>query len=282
MCVHSSCVAGHGRLTTSTLPILNLLLLLLSPLSPPLPLSSALPLLFTLLQVNVTFLPHLCSPEALSYVATTSSLPTSLPDGAYAPFLHLTVENAATATILAPWINTTIVIRRAFGHLTVTIQVPEPLTREAEVGGLCSAGCPAFTWVPTNLFGNGCPAFAQALATCIDLSKDLPTHNPPYSQICGYDFGKTLDVSLLSLFEAYAGDALLLPDVMGDTMHTEPMSTFQPTIDTTQLRETSSTTQNSIVLQPHTTSPYVARAHTTSGLHLLLLSLCLLAAWWLR
>lgn len=280
MCFHSSYVAGHGRLTALTLPILNLLLLLSPSLSSALPLS--LFLLF-LLQVNVTFLPHPCSPEAVSYVASTSLLPTSLPDGAYAPFLQLTVENGTMASILAPWINTTIVIHRAFGYLTVTLQVPEPLTREREVGGLCSDGCPAFTRVHTPVFGNGCPEFAQqALMKCLDLSnvQDLPSYNTPYTQICGYDVSKTHDVFLFSLFEAYAGDALLLPDVMGGTTHTDPTS--KPTTDTTQSTETSSTTPNSIVLQPHTTSPYIAGAHTTCPLHLLLLSLSLLAVWWLR
>ena len=106
----------------------------------------------------MTFYPSgSCLRETKSYVATSDS-PLSqtfsdltLPSNCSAN-LHLQVDNEGTlVTMMAPWINTTVVIRRLPGDgvLAVTVQVPGRLSFESD--GLCR-GCPAHSHFSIDQF----------------------------------------------------------------------------------------------------------------------------------
>ena len=105
-----------------------------------------------ILQVLVTVLPdENCNPETQSYIATSNSpLPTVF-TGASSPHnnhnspiqLHTNIEGTLT-TILATWINSTIVIRRIHGYLGVTLHVTGRMAFESE--GLCT-GCPRHQFI---------------------------------------------------------------------------------------------------------------------------------------
>ena len=179
--------------------------------------------------MNVTLHSHSCSPHSVSYTASvTADLPervTGLSDEL------LTVENGTVVTILAPWINTSIVIHRTESHLSLTLQVPEPLTREGEVAGLCSEGCPAGYDVEPNVVE--VPEYEcgenkmSILVMCLTLGLTTPPVGTMlYSKLCSYDILLTHDLSLLSLYVALNQDALALSD------ETTPTTTVPTTSET--------------------------------------------------
>lgn len=91
--------------------------------------------------MNVTFFNHSCS-EGRSYIAeSTAALPYTFSDElASTSALHLWVNNGSTAaSILATWLNTSIVIHSYAKYLSVTIQVPGKFIFDSE--GLCVGGC---------------------------------------------------------------------------------------------------------------------------------------------
>ena len=184
--------------------------------------------------MNVTLHSHSCFQPTVTYTATANDLPDSIPgfNARQHPQLQLTVENETVATILAPWINTSIVIHRAEGYLSVTLQVPEPLSREHEVTGLCSQGCPAGFEVADEAIS--LPEYkcsgnkANTSIMCLELM--LPSFSPSsYTKLCVYDILLTHNVSLLlSLYKALADVALMLPDVT-EIVNTPPRTDTTPT-----------------------------------------------------
>ena len=142
------------------------------------------------------------------------------------------------ATILAPWINTSIVIHRTDGYLSVTLQVPEPLSRNSEVMGLCSTGCPSgFELSQEAVVLNDYPCSQDKIHTSIMcLILDTPSdHSGQYGTMCSYDLLQTHDLSILSLYNALYNDTRLLPDV------TEIITTLPPTMTTPSISETTPT-----------------------------------------
>lgn len=147
------------------------------------------------------------------------------------------MENQTVATILAPWINTTIIIHRIDGYLSVTIQVPESLARKNDVTGLCSDGCGAGLQVSDVLpeYQQRCPHnYLSTSVMCLALGITPPRQTesgPLYSQLCSYDLMLTHDDTLLSLYQALGEDATRLPDITQITTDTTPTDT--PTSDDT-------------------------------------------------
>lgn len=204
--------------------------------------------------MNVTLHSHSCFQPTVTYTATVSDLPDSIPgyDPTGHPQLQLKVENKTMATILAPWINTSIVIHRTEGYLSVTLQVPEPLTRVNEVAGLCSQGCPdgfevsdAALALPDYQCSQNKPNTA---ILCLELMMPtLPTSSSSYSELCVYDILLTHNLTLLlSLYKALAEDALMLPDVT--QIIVTPPETTPPLTVTTQTSKYPQVT--SIIVNP--------------------------------
>ena len=210
-------------------------------------------LVFHFFQVNVTFSNHPCFEHTVSYVADVSSLSTcltsqdnttcpSLPNQTVATSLdslQLTVSNQTVASLLAPWLNMSIIIHRVNGYLSVTLQVPEPLSRRNDVSGLCSTGCPAVTIQEnTSLPNYKCPPDKLAAGLiCLSLESVVQLYDSlqeqdrsiRYSEPCRYDLVLTHNLSLVSLYEALAKDALQLPDVTTLTIPTTDPTQTTPT-----------------------------------------------------
>ena len=231
----------------------------------------------------MTLYEHDCFQQTVSYVATGSSLPESIPgltDPESSP-LQLTVEGQSVATILAPWINTSVIIHRIDGYLSVTLQVPEPLSRAYEVGGLCSTGCP-YSFDVGGLSLPEYPCTTDKITTAIrclrinttnELAQVVLTGSHSYSQLCTYDTLLTHNVTLLSLYLALGEDALRLPDV------TTVVTTGEPTPETTPTSpETTPTTRPSIVILTEGSTDFISRGNPSASLLLHTLTLCLLAA----
>ena len=234
----------------------------------------------------MTFFPNNCSPSMLLYVANTTHLPPTLSPGTYSPFTRLTVENGSLATLLAPWLNTSIVIRRAFGYLMVSLQVPEPLSRASMADGLCSTGCPSHTLSVTHpsALAAGCFSVQQtALIHCVNLYNMMPAKllKPGSNQACGYDLLNTYDISLLKLHSAYIQDSLLLGDKTDNPVDTP----IPPSVPPAHLTLSPSIQEPETDDLPQATQPVISAAHTQTHHHtfpLLLLTSSLLAVWGLR
>ena len=233
-----------------------------------------------LVQVNVTLHGHSCFPHTVLYRATGEELPQPTPSQLF-PGLQLSV-NKTVASIVAPWINTTIIIHQADKHLSVSLQVPEPLSRANEVTGLCSEGCPpSFQPLPKEmeLKWYGCTDNRYEVSVmCLVLGLAIPpSGTTTYSDLCLYDILKTHDLSLLSLYSALNQDALLLPDVT--EIYTNPPTTVMS--ETTPTSQHPQQVVSSIVILPPSEEPLVSQTvpstHPLLSLTLLslFLSLCL-------
>lgn len=169
--------------------------------------------------MHITLHWHNCFQQTVTYTATTAALSESIPGLAASDssLLSLTVENQTVATLLAPWINTSIIIHRIDGYLSVTIQVPEPLAREDDVTGLCSDGCVAALQVSDDLpeYKKMClQNYISASVMCLALGIPTPRSDGQlYPQLCSYDIALTHDSTLLSLYQALGEDANRLPDI---------------------------------------------------------------------
>ena len=173
-------------------------------------------------QVNVTFFPHSCSPRR-TYIAKSSlPLPSTFTDGSSSSggALQLTVDaNGTVASLLATWLNTTIVLRQYAGYLAVTIQLPGLQAFESE--GLCR-GCPSHTHLDMS------QALAMNQQSCVEQNNiaaincftkggvtgfgDL-VRNASYTDMCRFDVLKAENLNILSLVNATVRDATALPPV---------------------------------------------------------------------
>lgn len=173
-------------------------------------------------QVNVTFSQHSCSPRR-TYVANSSlPLPSTFTDGSSSSSgaLQLTVDaNGTVASLLATWLNTTIVLRQYAGYLSVTIQLPGLQAFESE--GLCR-GCPPHTHLDMTqtLAMNRQSCVQQSnIATFECFTKGGVTgfgdlvHNASYIDMCRFDVLKAENLDILSLVNAAVRDATVLPPV---------------------------------------------------------------------
>lgn len=224
--------------------------------------------------MNVTLHRHKCFQQTVTYTATTVALSESIPGFAASDssLLKLTVENQTAATILAPWINSSIIIRRIDGYLSVTIQVPEPLAREDDVTGLCSIGCAADFQVSDDDFElpeyrHRCPqnrVDSSIMCLSLGITPPLQTESDTlYPQLCTYDLMLTHDTNLLSLYWALGEDAERLPDVTQITP-TDPATSP----DTPMSSPTSATPPRTVIIN---TGGVVSSALPTAPLPLLLI-----------
>ena len=236
----------------------------------------------------MTFFPSNCSPSMLLYIANTTHLPPTFSPGTYSPFARLTVENGSLTTLLAPWLNTSIVIRRAFGYLMVSLQVPEPLSRASAVDGLCSRGCPTHALSATDLstLAAGCSSAKQAaLINCVNLYSMMPAKllRPGSNHACSYDLLNTYNASLFKLHSAFIQDSLLLGDRTDNPTDSPPTPSAPPTVLmlSPSVLEPEITESDDL---PQATQPVISAAHTHQHHHTLFLVLVtsLLAVWRLR
>ena len=184
------------------------------------------------------------------------------------------------ATILAPWINTSIVIHRIDGYLSVTMQVPEPLSRANDVTGLCSRGCPsgfAVTERRVALPEYKCQQNRQITSLmCLALGLATPAIGSiSYSELCVYDILLTHDLALLSLYSALNNDTLRLPDITEIAPPTLPNTTPPDTKETTPTPNRQATV--SIIINSPTQGAIVSQTHQITHSAYLTIICCLLA-----
>ena len=173
-----------------------------------------------------------CLGETKSYVATfNSSLPQTfsdltLPSNCSAN-LQLQVNQEGTlATLMAPWINTTVIIRRSPGSnvLAVILQVPGRLGFESD--GLCT-GCPAHSHLAIDEFISGLgstdtclPEVTNILFNCVT-TFDFFSYpefylvlNVSYPDMCYYSLWRHNSASndFFGFLIAVANDSKLLQD----------------------------------------------------------------------
>ena len=124
--------------------------------------------------------------------------------------------NGGVVTLLAPWINTTVVIRTHADLLAVTLQVPGHLAFESE--GLCR-GCPAHAYFDAVEFstnaGDCIEESTTALFLCWEFTRDLfseEASNISYGEICRYNLlrANSSDYGVVNFQKAVVADALLL------------------------------------------------------------------------
>ena len=177
------------------------------------------------LQVNVTFYRSAnCLGETKSYVVTLddASLPQnftdhSLPNNCSANLQLIMNSDGTAVTLLASWINTTVIVRKHANLLGVTVQVPGHLGFESD--GLCR-GCPAHANFNVSQFNDKASEYCDdenwsILYLCFfGFSNRFNIHNASYADICTYHLwrGNTTSHEELSFLLAVSNDAVLLPD----------------------------------------------------------------------
>lgn len=126
-------------------------------------------------------------------------------------------DAGGVVTLLAPWINTTVVIRRYADLLAVTLQVPGHLSFQSD--GLCR-GCPAHAHFDAVKFSTNlgdCSGVSNtALFHCWEFTQNLPEFadvvNITYGEICRYNLlrANSGGYGVLSFQKAVVEDAKLL------------------------------------------------------------------------
>ena len=166
-----------------------------------------------------------CLAETKSYVAFANSpLSPNFTDhttpnttNTCGSILQMNIDPSGTVvTLLAPWINTTIVIRRHADLLAVTLQVPGHLSFESD--GLCRS-CPAHTRFNMEKFESDSQTCfdenLNALFHCFAFANNLlfsEVTNTSYAIMCKYNLFRwnSSDFGLLSFYKAVFEDAKLL------------------------------------------------------------------------
>ena len=180
-----------------------------------------------------------CLRQTKSYVATDSLLPQAftdhtVPNNSYSNLQLLVNSDGTAVSLLASWINTTVVIRKYADLLGVTVQVPRYVAEES--GGLCM-GCPAQGFFDTLEFNYQLTIDSD----CTDENVDVITNcffgfsrttrpefygidNATYADVCIYSLWRSNSTGseVLSFLGAVTDDANVLPNVQNIATPTPP------------------------------------------------------------
>jgi hypothetical protein len=130
--------------------------------------------------------------------------------------LEFTVDSSrTTASILAPWINTTIVLRRILGYLSIVVQMPASLAFQSY--GLCHIGCPIHTQHNINVeLSRYCtPIYNPAINFC-GINATLINSGPSSLNLvnaCTFDILKSKTYKPPHLYRNMIEDYKALPNV---------------------------------------------------------------------
>ena len=179
-----------------------------------------------LTKINVTFHAHSCNSVPRTYTADNieplvSEFIPPRSDDTTSP-LQLTLgEDGSVVTLMATWLNTTIIIRQYAQFLSITLQVPGEISMESE--GLCT-GCPSDLYVNITAFNEKVPSLCpddntRAISNCFDhagVANQNPLQNVfnnSYLEACVFSMFKIKTSEVLTMFNAIASDATLLMNV---------------------------------------------------------------------
>ena len=182
--------------------------------------------------MNITFFQSSdCSgTQTKSYVATDSQLlphtftDHTVPNNSHSNLQLFVSQDGSAVSLLATWINTTIIVRNYANLLGVTLQVPRHLAEESR--GLCR-GCPPqalFDMLDLNyqMVLGGCTVENEAvLLNCFSgfstnfRREFLDVNNATYVDACVYSLWRSNSTSIdaLSFLGAVSRDAAALPNV---------------------------------------------------------------------
>ncbi len=189
-----------------------------------------------LTKINVTFHTHECNSVVRTYMAyntepLSSEFTPPWEDNSTSPLQLMLGEDGSVVTLMATWLNTTIIIRQYAEFLSITLQVPLEISLESE--GLCT-GCPSHLYLNITAINDQVPSFCpddneRAIHNCFDhagVANRRPlenVHNNSYLEACIFSMFKIKTSEVITMFNAIAGDAELLGNV-GEPAGTPPVT----------------------------------------------------------
>lgn len=193
-----------------------------------------------LTRVNITFHSHVCNPVERTYAAfNTEPLPSdfapALAEGDPSSLQMTFGQDQSVVTLMAPWLNATIIVRQYAQFLSVTLRVPREMSLDSE--GLCT-GCPSHMYVNLTSFLDLLPSLCpgdnnRALEGCFDRLANVPglieVRNNSYVEACVYSLFKTKSLDAFSMINAIASDARLLDNIGRDPPIVATLSSPFPT-----------------------------------------------------
>lgn len=182
------------------------------------------PLLLSL-QVNITLRSTQCTFGAtFNYVASAGSpLPSDISTtdatirSLYHPLEFNIDGSKTTVSILAPWLNLTVIIRKVGDQLSIVLRLPADIMDESE--GLCQTGCPNYMqYNRKKILNKSCSGdSSKALLACsvtaglLNFFISKPTVSSTMAELCQIDTLYDSSYSLLPLYIGIAKDILALP-----------------------------------------------------------------------
>lgn len=228
-----------------------------------------------LTSVNVTFHAHECNPTATTYTAYNSMPLASnfTPDSSNSVLQLAFGADGSVVTLMATWLNATIIIRQHAEFLSVTLQVPRVMSLEGE--GLCT-GCPSHMYVNITSFNSMFPSLCpdlnlRVLTDCFDhggvvnQNELLHIQNNSYLDACVYHLFKIRTSDVLSMFSGIADDAKLLVNVGDEPLTFPTISSSSSSSNSPTATSTSPSTSNSSSDETTTQSSTIMLTPTISA-----------------
>ena len=237
-----------------------------------------------LLQVNITLQDSECTLGAtINYVATATDekLPATFSSEEYVkvkildPIDFTIDDNRTVATILAPWLNLTIVVTKYDGYLGVVLRMAADLGFGSE--GLCSNSCPAHSVMDIEAFkkNSSCSHDANSALYGCTINTDLNSVlegavertdliSIPFIKVCQFDVLQSLSYGVMSFMRAIADQYSILPNV-APYITPEPFDPdIVPPILTTTTTPTTTTPMHTSMLKASPTTVTTVSTTTTA------------------
>lgn len=224
------------------------------------------PLLLSL-QVNITLRSTQCTFGAtFNYVASAGSpLPSDISTtdatirSLYHPLEFNIDGSKTTASILAPWLNLTVIIRKVGDQLSIVLRLPADIMDESE--GLCQTGCPNYMqYNRKKILNKSCSGdSSKALLACsmtaglLNFFISKPKVSSTMAELCRIDTLYDSSYSLLPLYIGIAKDILALP-ATGVHVRPKPHTPYNFNTNTKSSTSTTSADVIAITLFTGTTS----------------------------
>ncbi len=177
--------------------------------------------------------------------------------------------NSSAITILAVWINTTIIIRQYGNALSVVVQLPGELSFRSE--GLCR-GCPKHAYFNVTKKNSEVSSYCgrqtdAAISRCFVESELINEDefegisNNTYFDYCLFDLHRTANIDAVSMLKAIGRDSILIPGrgfvpvVILPTIETPSYATLAESETTLPLTTTTTTTITTRRVQTTNTVP---------------------------
>lgn len=216
------------------------------------------PLLLSL-QVNITLRSTQCTFGAtFNYVASAGSpLPSDISTtdatirSLYHPLEFNIDGSKTTASILAPWLNLTVIIRKVGDQLSIVLRLPADIMDESE--GLCQTGCPNYMqYNRKKILNKSCSSdSSKALLACsvtaglLNFFTSKPAVSSTMAELCRIDTLYDSSYSLLPLYIGIAKDILALP---ATGVHVRPKPHTPYNFNTNTKSSTSTTSADVIAI----------------------------------